>query len=298
MKYLTSGIPFFLGTKTKEKTKSQRRRQRFSVMNKKKKKNKIKSRRRRVFIGGGNEKEECPICKVEFEDGEEIIPCNTCKCRFHGHCIRQSFAYKRTCPCCREPITLNITTEVGTITYNWGVYTGELQNGLKHGQGKMEFRYGHRVYEGSWKDDNMNGLGEIRDDYGVYNGLFENGGKCGQGIMVYANGDVYDGIWWNDSKYGKGMMKFANTGGSEYDGDWANNFMHGKGKLFFGNHTIFKLYDGDWRSNHMHGKGVLYYVNGDKYVGNFLENQRVEGEGTMIYANGTSLPIASAASLF
>ena len=36
----------------------------------------------------------------------------------------------------------------------------------------------------------------------------------------------------------------------------------------------------------MEGQGVLEYSNNDQFVGNFVNNKRQDGFGTMIYANG------------
>ena len=49
--------------------------------------------------------------------------------------------------------------------------------------GKLEYNNGD-VYEGDWKDDNMNGQGVFTDDKtGRYEGGFKNGMKDGKGNL-------------------------------------------------------------------------------------------------------------------
>ena len=63
------------------------------------------------------------------------------------------------------------------------IYSGEIVNGKKHGEGKMMWTNGAR-YQGGFKNDK----------------------REGQGIMVHSNGGTYEGSWENDMKKGKGRF--------------------------------------------------------------------------------------------
>ena len=81
--------------------------------------------------------------------------------------------------------------QTGTGTYRYSAtskYTGQFQNGQRHGQGKMTYPDGN-VYEGS----------------------FFMGKKQGtEGSMFYAaSGDRYIGPWKNDQPNGQGVYYFA-----------------------------------------------------------------------------------------
>ena len=74
-----------------------------------------------------------------------------------------------------------------------GLYTGELNQGMKHGKGTMLNTNGDK-YEGSWVDDKRNGFGDYYYKVGEilkYSGYFENNKKHGSGKEYYRNGDVF-----------------------------------------------------------------------------------------------------------
>jgi hypothetical protein len=79
-----------------------------------------------------------------------------------------------------------------------GTYYGDLQEGKKHGKGKMIYLSG-KIYEGEWK----------------------NGKKDGYGKMTYANGDVFEGEWKNNKRNGEGAL--TSKSGIEEKGNWIND---------------------------------------------------------------------------
>ncbi len=92
-----------------------------------------------------------------------------------------------------------------------GAYTGEVLDGLPHGQGifwsinKNGYSYN---YEGEWIS-------------GHYNG---------QGTITYENGDVYMGRFQND--YMNGQAKMYKAGILEYEGECSNGHYNGQGALY------------------------------------------------------------------
>lgn len=95
----------------------------------------------------------------------------------------------------------------------------------------------------------------------------------------------------------------------KYQGSILDGFMHGDGRLTYENG---EYYDGQWvrglwsvtsfsliklivfpsipvsLTGKRHGRGEYRYSDGTKYVGQW-ENDRIQGEGVCIYANGNRL---------
>ena len=125
------------------------------------------------------------------------------------------------------------------------VYTGEFLNDRRHGQGRMEFFdgdgetftlflqkncyifVGHTlnclisfclVYEGTWKDDAIDGKGRMQYTSGsLYVGYWKNGLFDGYGWFVSNSGEEYEGVWHKGEPAG-GKNKDWTTG-IMYDGD-------------------------------------------------------------------------------
>ena len=129
------------------------------------------------------------------------------------------------------------------------VYEGQTFENKRHGHGKCHFNNGS-IYEGSWNDDNMEGVGSLKiPKEGIYQGEFMDNIFSGEGTFMYENGDVYKGKWANNKKEGYGTMEFAN--GESYLGEWQHGLEN--------------------------GKGLFRYANGDLYQGNFLNGSN-EGQ--------------------
>lgn len=84
-----------------------------------------------------------------------------------------------------------------------GVFTGHMADGMKMGNGSMQYADGS-TYRGRWVYDKRSGMG----------------------FCMWANGDSYDGEW--DHGVRDGMGVFTSTLGVRYDGEWHNNKLHGR----------------------------------------------------------------------
>lgn len=60
-----------------------------------------------------------------------------------------------------------------------------------------------------------------------------------------------------------------------YEGQLVNGMMHGEGVLYRRNLGI--LYIGSFKENQFEGKGERFWVNGDYFIGNFVDSLR-QGE--------------------
>eukprot|EP00929_Paragymnodinium_shiwhaense_P013631 TRINITY_DN121473_c0_g1_i1.p1 TRINITY_DN121473_c0_g1~~TRINITY_DN121473_c0_g1_i1.p1 ORF type:complete len:2646 (+),score=729.13 TRINITY_DN121473_c0_g1_i1:454-7938(+) len=96
-------------------------------------------------------------------------------------------------------------------------YTGQWQNGLRHGSGTYEVMGGVK-YEGAWVNGKRNGKGkqtvpqelQSSDSYGYieYDGDWVDDFRVGQGRLLFGEGDcVYVGAWDNNLRHGKGAIK-------------------------------------------------------------------------------------------
>ena len=74
---------------------------------------------------------------------------------------------------------------------NGDVYVGEMKDGMKHGQGRLE----------------------LAEDGAVYEGAFEHDAACGHGTKEWVDGIKYVGEWKDGMMHGQGVYTTA-----EYDG--------------------------------------------------------------------------------
>jgi len=134
--------------------------------------------------------------------------------------------------------------QTGTGTYRYSAtskYTGQFQNGQRHGNGKMTYADGN-VYEGS----------------------FFMGKKQGaEGSMYFAaSGDRYIGPWKNDQPNGQGVYYFASK--ERYEGSFMNGVFEGEGTMYYPDGAY---YAGEWSNNKKHGRGVFHYSDGTEKHG-------------------------------
>ena len=101
--------------------------------------------------------------------------------------------------------TFSALAETQIKQYDEGsVYEGEFKNGLRNGQGKYTMSDGF-VYEGTWRDDQIQGAGVARYPTGqIYEGQFKQGVPHGKGTMTFADGTIYEGSWLNGKMEGDG----------------------------------------------------------------------------------------------
>lgn len=112
------------------------------------------------------------------------------------------------------------------IIYDDGtVYIGEIQNGIKHGRGKLLDPKGD-VFEGEFVNDIIKGMGVFTGSNGtVYKGQWRAGRQEGYGQESWADGSSYEGNYLKGIKHGKGEYRWAD--GSNYNGDWKNGNTEG-----------------------------------------------------------------------
>jgi hypothetical protein len=137
----------------------------------------------------------------------------------------------------------------------YGVYDGELNFGLPHGEGVL------------WYDHTHN-----------YTGRMKRGNRHGKGIIHHVNGDTYEGDFEDNVKQGYGVS-YIQEDSTHYEGDWYDNKMYGEGKFTFPNGAV---YEGSLVEGLFEGKGKITFPSGNYYVGDFSQGDR-HGKGKYIY---------------
>ncbi len=161
-------------------------------------------------------------------------------------------------------------------------YDGQYRNGLKHGQGTLQYIYKCNAgkgapnkenpnwsgeWSGEFKDDRpWNGSGfhiyETRNEYNtpvkrLYVGELKNGQPNGRGIMVYFITDEgyvswYEGNFKDGKPDGEGEKR---AGDSFYRGSWKNGELNGYGEYISSDGSFYK---GGWKNGKYDGKGELF----------------------------------------
>ena len=141
-------------------------------------------------------------------------------------------------------------------------------------------------------EDDKNEVKTINiENEGRYIGEIKNGLRHGKGKMIYNNGNIYEGNWLNDLFDGKGNYLHKKYG-QNISGDWENGYLIRGQIIFFKGVMGEEKYIGDVVYSFFgypvpHGTGAYFYMNGDKYVGEFVDYKK-EGKGTFTWANGDS----------
>ena len=123
-----------------------------------------------------------------------------------------------------------------------------------------------------------------------YLGEIKNGLRNGKGKMTYSNGNIYSGDWIDDVFHGKGT--YLKPNGQSISGDWENGYLIRGQIIFFKGVMGEEKYIGEVVYGFFgypipHGMGAYFCLNGDKYVGEFVDYKK-EGKGTFTWANGDS----------
>ena len=102
----------------------------------------------------------------------------------------------------------NSYADEATLEYWGGTYTGEVSNGVPHGQGTWIHPNGDK-YVGEFKDGKPHGQGTLTIPHrGKYVGEWKDGKRNGQGTYTWLDGGKYVGEWkgsdpWNGTEYDK-----------------------------------------------------------------------------------------------
>jgi clan AA aspartic protease (TIGR02281 family) len=158
--------------------------------------------------------------------------------------------------------------------------------------------------DGIWIDNNGN----------RYEGNWENGKRYGEFTYFYKDGDKFVGMVINDTIHGQGVfetinnklsgqlkqvytknntysiilvgkgVKYSKKHKYTYTGNFKNNLLNGKGEINYDG-TIYKGYFVD---DKIEGKGVVYYKGGDRWEGDF-KNDEKNGYGIQYTSKGGEL---------
>ena len=118
---------------------------------------------------------------------------------------------------------------------------------------------------------------------GRYQGQCVNGKPNGVGEVVFVNGDHFSGMFKNGRIEGKGTWVSGSSGNS-YSGNWHNGKREGIGTYSWAHSS--QQYVGEWVDDKRHGKGTLTWANGDRFEGEFRNNQQYNG--TYFTADGST----------
>ncbi|KAJ8598636.1 hypothetical protein CTAYLR_003072 [Chrysophaeum taylorii] len=163
---------------------------------------------------------------------------------------------------------------------NGEVYEGEFRWGMREGRGRLSERKGRcSCYDGEWKASQKDGKGVETWPGGLYEGGFKKDVFEGVGDLKCAT-HAYHGAFVGGAKHGAGAAKYVD--GATYDGEWRENRFHGRGTYVW---ESGRMYEGQWDQGLRHGVGVLVDPSGEKYEGSWCRGLR-HGQATVRRRNG------------
>lgn len=165
------------------------------------------------------------------------------------------------------------------ITPDGGRYWGPLVQGIRQGQGRVEWPNGSS-YVGSFAHGLFSGKGIYRAASGeVWEGEFVAGVMSGPGKFTAVDGSVLEGQFRNGHLNGKGHQRDAN--GGTYEGEFRNDYYDGQGHFV----SPDQEYRGQFKQGMFSGKGKLRQRDGDEYEGDFARGE-FSGKGRYTVAQG------------
>ena len=211
-------------------------------------------------------------------------------------------------------MTKESVTKVENMEWLDGHYTGEVSDGVPHGQGEFDrnqpVEY-HPGTKGSDVDVADEFLGLIRlgleydvehhaytwDECAKYVGEFKQGHPDGEGTLTILDGSTYVGHFKDGRWHGEGT--WTHPDGDETSGQWKEGRVHGQARWKEG---VVALEDppsdeeeeregdeyvGEWENGLRHGKGTFTNdwggeIYGYKYVGDWDEDHEI-GFGVITY---------------
>ena len=163
-------------------------------------------------------------------------------------------------------------------------YEGSVDEGMRReGKGRMVFGEGEmREYEGDWRNDEMEGQGElVWRDGRVYRGGFIGGKYQGKGVMDNGEWEVQGE--WDHGKLVKVVKGKRKEGGEEFEGKVEGEMKEGEGVIRWREGR----YEGGFRRDGMEGMGRMDYE-GVRIEGSF-EDGLLEGKATVKWEEGDVL---------
>ena len=161
-------------------------------------------------------------------------------------------------------------------------YRGHWKNGVKSGQGKMEYyQNGNGVMEycGDWENDLPNGKGKLTNYSNVtdmtYNGEWKDGQRHGFGeyTLSWDKGtfppERYEGEWKDDKRCGKGICWYGRNKDKMYEGDWLNDKREGYGIWKYENGDVLEC---QWKSGDRNGEGIFTFADGGSFKAEWKDN--------------------------
>ena len=140
----------------------------------------------------------------------------------------------------------------GEVQTNTGIYSGEMDWGIIHGTGTLQF-----------------------PDGSFYEGAFDTGTFAGDGTFTWTDNSVYEGQWYDDLMNGNGHLSYSD--GSQYEGDFLNGQRSGYGTYQWADSNT---YEGEWLNDVPNGSGILETSTGTSYNGIFANGVFIEGTYT------------------
>lgn len=154
------------------------------------------------------------------------------------------------------------------------VYSGELKNGLREGQGTEYLQDGYR-YTGGFKANRKSGTGKLELSGTGYRfeGEFADDLKNGKGKLYSGSALVFEGEYKSGLRNGFGVS-YGINGVKEYEGNYQDDKKHGYGTGYLNG---WKQYAGEFKYDKREGYGTLYNsAGGIEYSGQFKEGYTLE----------------------
>lgn len=174
-----------------------------------------------------------------------------------------------------------------------GTYCGNFENDLYDGFGTFTFDTGE-TYKGNWQNGIYNGKGTMTyPDIGVYEGDYKDGIRAGDGSFTWSDGTTYVGEWQEDQISGTGTITWP--GGTSITGGFVDGSIsdatievlteqvNGVITVENSNATV----DVTIEESHFTGASVsgdvmtgsftVEYPNGDVFVGQLSQGEKVDG---------------------
>lgn len=201
----------------------------------------------------------------------------------------------------------------GEKRFDGYLYTGDLVNGIPHGEGtilwddgnRFEGHFSHGLSNGNgtftWNDGNsytgdyvageMSGYGALQWNDGTrYEGQFQSGNPSGLGTYTWTNGVKYYGVFSGGDPTGLGVMKWP--GADDLPDEIYFGQFQGFSRIGFGTclWSDGSIYSGEFSGGIRNGLGAMWWKAsdgslGDAYLGDFQDGVR-NGRGTLRWENG------------